>query len=134
MGIALDIGTRQTRAVDQRGMVERFAEQRRTSRAERRQHRQVRHVAGAEIQRLRLWDVRRQPARQFVLELRMRQRMAADQVRCPAARTVAMRAFGQRVRDRAVIGQAQVVVAAEREQRRGRGVDPTTDWCGAQAV
>ncbi|MNT26503.1 hypothetical protein D3C72_1620790 [compost metagenome] len=122
MRVALHVGAREPRPIDQRGMVERLAEQRGARGAQRGQHRHVGHVAGAEIQRARMRDMRGEPARQFRFQLGVRQRMPADQVRGTAARTIALRAFHQRGDHVGVVGQPHVVVAAEGQQRIGLGL------------
>ena len=106
----------QQRAIDQRGVVQFVGKNRRARVAQRRQQRQVRHKAGAEIRRLRVRNARREPRGQFVFERRVGQRMAADQMRRAAARAVTLRAFGQRGYRRRVVRQPQIIVAAKRQQ------------------
>jgi hypothetical protein len=125
MRVALDLRPREPRAVDQRGVVELVREDRRIGVAERGEQRDVGHVAAAEAERPGRRNVRREPGGELVLELRVRQTVAAHQVRGAAAGAVTPRAFDQGLDDDRVVGEAEVVVAAEGQQlaRRplGRG-------------
>ncbi|MNN57748.1 hypothetical protein D3C81_1727510 [compost metagenome] len=67
--------------------------------------------------------MRREPACQLFLQLRMRQRMAADQMRRAAAGAVAVRAFRQRGDHLRMVGQSHVIVAAESQQRLRLRID-----------
>lgn len=76
----------------------------------------VGHIASAEVQCLRIDQVRRQEFGQALLQQRMRAAMAADQVRGAAAGTVQFHALLHCFRQARMRGQAKIVVAAEGQQ------------------
>src|SRR5258708_23158134 len=79
--------------------------------AKRGQCREICHVAGAEIQRSRRLDETAGERREFVFKLRMRARMAAEQMRSAAARAVFLCAFRQCFAQGFVRGQPEIIVA-----------------------
>src|ERR1700742_2230340 len=109
MRIDLYVRTRQPRAVDQRRVIQRVGEDRRAATRERGERREVRHVAGAEVQRARRIDEAAGDARETVFELRVRARVAAEQMRATAARAVALRALGERFYEQRMRGEAEIV-------------------------
>ena len=113
MRIDLHIGARQTRAVDQRRVIQRVGEQRRAAARERGERREIRHVAGAEVKRARVVDEAAGEFGEIVFELRMRARVAAEQMRAAAARAVSLRAFGDRRDQLRMRGEAEIIVARE---------------------
>ena len=115
VGVALHGRLGEQGAVDQRGMVELVGKDRRVDIAERGEQREVGQVAGSERQRTSLRNARREPVGQVVFELGVGARMTADEVRGAAARAEAPRAVGKRLDELRVVGQAEVVVAAEAE-------------------
>jgi hypothetical protein len=115
--IDLHGGARQARTVDQRGMVERIGENRRVFAGERRQHGQVRHIAGRKIECARCVAEAAGVGGQILFGLRMGARVAAQQVRAAAAGAIARGAFGQRLGQRRVSGQTEIIVACEADQR-----------------
>ena len=104
---------REQGAIDQRSMVELVGEDRRAGVAQRGEQRDVRHVAGAEEQRLRVRHAGRLKCREVLFQRGVRPRVAADQMRCTAARAIAPCALGQGFDQRRMVRQTQVVVAAE---------------------
>ena len=127
----LDAG--QARAVDQRGVVQRFRKNLRVRIARRqgRQHSQISHVAGTEIQGARLVQVGADESGQPFFQLRVGAAVATDQVRSAAAGAIQVGALFQRGDDARMRRQAQVVIAAkgqhvasiDRQARRARRVD-----------
>ncbi len=115
--IYLHCGTRQACAVDQRRMIERLRKNRRIAAAQRGQHGHVRHVAAAEIQRARRFQMRCHEGGQPFFQHRMRARMAADQMRCATADAIARCTFTQRLDHTWMIGKAEIIVAAKGEHR-----------------
>jgi hypothetical protein len=111
------VGAGQACAVDQAGVVERLAEQRRAGQAERRHHGQIGHVAGAEAQNARARNVRCGPGGQPFLQQALRLAVAADERRAARTRAPAARALLQGRDDLRVVGQPQVVVRAEQQAR-----------------
>ncbi len=112
----------------------------RAAAGERRERREVRHVAGAEIQGARVVDEAAGKRGEIVFELRVRARMAAEQMRTAAARAVEARAFGERRAQRLVRREPEVIVAREADDlvavhRHVRGAGAVRDAApAAQAV
>jgi len=111
--IAPDLGLRQPRGVDKRGMVEPVFEDNAVALRERRRHAQIRHVAGGEKQRA----LRAHELGELLLERMVRARVAAHEVRGPRAHAVALRAALKGGDDLRVIGEPEIIVAAKGEQR-----------------
>ncbi|KOT06761.1 8-amino-7-oxononanoate synthase domain protein [Burkholderia mallei] len=128
--VDLHVRARQPRAVDQRRMIERVGEDRRAAARERGERGEVRHVAGAEVQRARRIGEAAGERGELVFERRVRARVAAEQMRAAAARAVAARAFGERFDEARMRGEPEIVVAREaddcaavhRHVRAARGV------------
>jgi hypothetical protein len=129
-----DAGARQARTVDQRSVVQRLRKDHGVRvAAQRRQHRQVGHVARAEVQGTRIDQVRCLESGQSLFQQRVRAAVARHQVGSAAAGAVQFRALAQGRYHARVGSQSQVIVAAEGEHgaavdhlaRRGRRVGGT---------
>ena len=120
--VGVDSRLGQPRTIDQRGVVQQVGVDRGLCIAQRGQQRQVGHVAGAERQCAQLGPLRRQHLGEIIFQQRMCARMATDQVRGTAAGTVPPRTLGQRLDQQRMVGQAQVIVAAEGEQLPRRSI------------
>lgn len=113
MRIDLHVGARKTRAVDQRGVIQRIGKQHGAAPGERRQRREVRHIAGAEVQRARRIDEAADEFRQIVFKLCVRARVATQQMRTAAARAIALRTLGYRGDQQRVRSEAEIVIAGK---------------------
>ena len=100
---------RQPAAVDQRGVVQAIAVDRRLARGERRDQAEVRHVAGREQDR----PLAPGPGGEFLLERLVLRLVAGDQVRGAGADAVHARRGDESLDDPRMRGEAEVVVAAE---------------------
>ena len=69
-------------------MIESIGEKRGATPRERSKRGEIRHIASAEVQRARVVDETAAESRKIVFELRMRARMAAEQMRASASRAV----------------------------------------------
>src|SRR5271168_4206165 len=98
-------------------MIERVGEERRAASAQRRQRREIRHVAGAEAERARRIDEAAAKRGEIVFELSVRTRMTAEQMRAAAARAVVARALGERGCQCGMRGEAEIVVTSETDDR-----------------
>ena len=104
-------------AVDQRGVVELVGEERCARVTERRQQRDVGHVASAEAERSGARNAGFEEVSQILFKRRVCARMAADQMRGAAANAPALRAFGERCSQLGMAGEAEIVVAAKGQHR-----------------
>ena len=120
MRIAFQLGAAELRSVEQAGVVELVLHAHIAWAKQRLQHAEVRHVAGGEQQR----TFAPGPLGQCLFQLGMLGAMTADQVCRRAADTFFPRATDQRVDQLRVPGQAEVVVAAERQQTPATDLQP----------
>jgi hypothetical protein len=111
--VALAVGARELHGVDQGSVVEPVGEDRVVAPDQRRNDPQVGQVAGREEQGARKAGERGE----LLLEHGVRAEVAADQMRGAAADAPGAGAGAGGVDQRRVIGQAEVIVAAEADQR-----------------
>jgi hypothetical protein len=117
MRVDRDARFREPGAVDQGGVVQRLGKDHRIGiHTQGTQDREVGHVAGAQRQRARLFEMRRHPLGQALLKKMMCAAVARHQVRGAAAGAIQLGAFAQRFDDLRMRGQAQVIVAAKGQQ------------------
>jgi hypothetical protein len=126
MGITAQAPAGKPGGVDQRGVTEPVGEDAVAALCERAKHAKVRHVAGREQQCARPSGV----GRELLFEFMMGATVSADQMRGAAAGAVTFRAARQRRDHRGVIGEAEIVVAAE-----GDVLPPVNRYlCGLRTV
>ena len=118
MGIALHAGLCQQTPIDQGSMVELVGKDHGLIVPQRRHECHVGHESAAEEQPPRFGNVSLLPAGSTFLDGRMGLRMAAHQVRSPTAYPPAPGPFCHSLDQSRMLGQAEIVVAAEGEQRR----------------
>ncbi len=123
--VADELRAREQRAVVQARVVEAVPEHRVAAAAERREDREVREVAGREGQRARAF-ARRDERGQLLLQRRVRRHVAADEVRRAGAHPPQQRGVTRGGDDRGIVGEAQVVVARERDERAAVDGDART--------
>ena len=120
--IDLDRRPRQPRTVDERSVVQRIGKDRAflrlpdaASLRHGTHHGQIGHVARAEEQRIRLGNVFALQRSHACFQPRVRNRMAADQVRCAAAEAILLCALRHRLGQGRMRCQAEIIVAAKAE-------------------
>ena len=141
MPVAQQLGAAEPCAIDQRGVVQAVLHDAVAAPGERGDGTEVGHVAGREEQRA----LAPGEGGQLLLEGVVLGMVAADQVRGATAAAAAVRGVGKRRGDPRVASQAEVVVAAEREQptavdlelgtaRAGDDASAAVEALGAPAV
>jgi hypothetical protein len=118
--VTLQFGAAELGAIEQAGVVELVLHAHVAARQQRLQRAEIGHVAGGEQQRA----LAPGPGGQRFFQFRVRGAVAADQVRRRAAHAFLARRPGERGDQLRVLRQAEVVVAAERQQALAAGFQP----------